>query len=195
MRPGHACSLQLNAHVVLVQFLDRVPIQVQFPGHILDRGLAAAPADKPGEAFGVERVVGQKVETLAFHLAAAPALNAPYLDVQVNARVGTGQVAYPAHLPVVPAGVHLAARPAHRFFERRTRVITRAFGSPKTPVIVSAGRNPRNAYASQRRLRDLREVAIRRACHFRRQLQTEERRYWQRVQPCNAPLFTHTIAR
>lgn len=122
-----------------------MPIPIQFPGHILDRGLAAAPADEPGEAFGVERGVGQKVETLAVHLAAAPALNAPYLDVQVNARVGTGQVAYPAHLPVVPAGVHRAARPAHRFFERRTRVITRAFGSSKTPVIVSAGRNPGNA--------------------------------------------------
>ncbi len=134
LRPGHACSLQLNTHVVLVQFLDCVPIQVQFRGHILDRGLAAAPADEPGEAFGIERVVGQKVETLTFHLAAAPALNAPHLDVQVNARVGIGQVAYPAHLPVVPAGVCPAARPAHRFFERRTRVITRAFGSPKTPA-------------------------------------------------------------
>jgi len=195
LRPGRAGPLQLNAHVLLVQFLDRVPIQVQFPGHILDRGLAAAPADEPGEAFGVERVVGQKVETLAFHLAAAPALNAPHLDVQVHARVGTGQVAYPAHLPVVPAGVHLAASPAHRFFERRTRRITRAFGSPKTPVMVSAGRNPGNAYASQRRLRDVREVAIRRTCQFRRQLQTAERLYWHRVQPCNAPLFTHTIAR
>ncbi|MDI3463155.1 MAG: hypothetical protein OJF50_001976 [Nitrospira sp.] len=78
---------------MFVQFLDRVPIQARFPGHILDRGLAAAPADEPGEALGVQRVVGQKVQTFPLHLAAASALNAPHLDVQIDACVRAGQVA------------------------------------------------------------------------------------------------------
>jgi hypothetical protein len=40
---------------------------------------------------------------------------------------------------------------ADRFFERRLRAMTRAFGSPKTPRTVGSGRNPGNAYASQSR--------------------------------------------
>ena len=142
----------------------------------------------------VERVVGQEVEAFPFHFAAAPAMDAPHFDVQVNARVGAGQVAHPAHFPVVPAGIHFSASATHRFFERRRRVMTRAFGSPKIPLTVSAGRNPGKAYASRRRFR-VREVAIRRACQFHNQMQLAGSLHGCAFQSRHAPFFTHTITR
>jgi hypothetical protein len=55
---------------------------------------------------------------------------------------------------VVLAHLHVTAAPARRFFDRRSSVITRAFGSPKTPRTVGCGRKPGNQYASHsRRLR------------------------------------------
>ncbi len=143
-----------------------MPIQVQFACRILDSGLPATSAHEPGKPLGVERVVGQEIEAFPFHLAAAPAMDAPYFDVQVNARVGTGQVAYSPHLPVVPAGMHFATSATGRFFERRASVMTRACGSPKMPLTVFPGRNPGKAYASKRRFR-VRKVAIRKACQVR----------------------------
>jgi hypothetical protein len=44
--------------------------------------------------------------------------------------------------------VHPTTATAGRFFERRTRVMTRAFGSPKIPRTVGCGRKPGKAYPS-----------------------------------------------
>ena len=62
--------------------------------------------------------------------------------------------------PVVPPRVNSAATAADRFFECRTRVMTRAFGSPNTPRTVGCGRNPSNAYASHSRRCRFVELAI-----------------------------------
>src|SRR5438045_866861 len=105
------------------------------------------------KANGVERIVRQKVEPLPFHLAAVAAIKAPHLQFQKYPRVPTGQIAYMADLAVVPAHLDATTAPAHRFFERRFSVITRAFGSPKIPRTVGSGRKPGNEYVSHSRRR------------------------------------------
>ena len=151
---GVADLRQLRRHVLLLQRLDRVPVKPQFLGHVLDGRAAAASADVPSEALGVERVVGQEVELLPLHGTALPAGDAPHLNVEIHAGVTTRQVAHPAPRAVIPARACLAAGATDCFFTRRFRVMTRAFGSPKTPCTVDAGRKPGNAYASSsRRLR------------------------------------------
>ena len=75
--PRRAGALELGLHVLHLKRLDCVPIKHQFRRHVLDRGVAAAPADIIGEALGVERVVGHKVEPLALHLATAAAVDPP----------------------------------------------------------------------------------------------------------------------
>ena len=142
---------KLRLHVLLFQRLDRIPVQIQFLGNVLDRSLPAAPAHVMRKALGIEGIVREKLQPLAFHFAATAALHAPHLDLQINARVATGQIANAPRAPVVPPGVNSTATAADRFFERRTRVMTRAFGSPNTPRTVGFGRNPSNAYASHSR--------------------------------------------
>jgi hypothetical protein len=82
---------------------------------------------------------------------------------------------------------------AGRFFERRTRVMTRALESPKTPLIASWGRNPGKAYASRRRF-CLREVAMGKACQFYIQRQIAENRYRHSFPSRYTPIFTHTTS-
>ena len=72
-RSRRAGTRELGAHVLLVQRLDRIPVQVQLLGDILDRGAATAPADVVGKPLRVERVVAEKVEPLALHGPAVPA--------------------------------------------------------------------------------------------------------------------------
>ncbi len=176
--------------------LDRVPVQVQFTRHVLYRELSAALADKHRKALRVERVVREEVEPLALHAATAPTAYAPHFDVQVNARIGAGEIAYPAHLAVVPAGVDSSADAAVGFFERRTRVMTRALGSPNTPLIVSCGRNPGNRYASSNRFRfRLRGIAIGNTSRFDERDQTLETPCLQGSRTRYAAISTHTITR
>ena len=52
---GRARFHQLGAHVLLLQRLDRVPVQLEFQGDVLDRCLPAALAHIEGKAFGIER--------------------------------------------------------------------------------------------------------------------------------------------
>src|SRR5262252_4545456 len=107
--------------------------------------------DVVAKALGVERIIGQKVEPLALHLATAAAVEPSHLQFEENARVAARQVAHPADLAVVPTHLDVAATAAGRFFERRLSVITRAFGSPKMPRTVGAGRKPGKQYASHSR--------------------------------------------
>jgi hypothetical protein len=120
-----------------------------------------------GKALGVKRVVGEKLQALALHRAAALALYAPHLEFEVDARIAAGQVARAPRAPVVPASVRPSAAAAERFFERRTRVMTRAFGSPNTPRTVLCGRNAGKAYASHSRRCRFAELAIGKSSQFR----------------------------
>src|SRR4249919_2948634 len=163
-RCGRAGTLELGLHVLLVERLDRVPVQLQFRCHILDRRRPAAPADIIGKALGVEWIVGQKVEALPLHRAATAALDPPHLQFQKYPRIPARQIADPADFAVVPTHLHATAAPARRFFERRFSVIRRAFGSPKMPRTVGSGRKPGNEYVSQSRRRRFDARAIHQSC-------------------------------
>jgi hypothetical protein len=144
---------QLGTHVLLVQLLDGVPIQMQFFGDIADRRAAATAADVKSKSLGVERVVRQELQALTLHLAALTAPDAPHLELQEDPQIAGCKIANAPNFAIVPAEVLSSARPARRFFERRTSVTTRACGSPNTPRRSSTGRKPGNRYASSNRRR------------------------------------------
>jgi hypothetical protein len=152
---------QLRPHVLHLQSLDRLPVKLELLGNILDRGLSTAPPNVVGKALGIEGVVRQKVELFALHVPATLALNATHLEFQGHARIAARQIANTPRASVVPTQAHSTAAPADRFFERRFRVTTRAFGSPNTPRTAGSGRNPANAYASQSRRHRLVDLTIR----------------------------------
>ena len=112
------------------------------------RLLAAAPANEVGEPLGVMQIVGQKIELLAFHLAAKLAKNASHIEFEKDPRVAAGQIADATHCAIVPALVQASTTTAERFFERQVRVMMRALRSPKIPRTVPSGRKPGKAYAS-----------------------------------------------
>src|SRR5438876_10425632 len=154
LRTRRAHALELSFHVLLVQRLDRVPVQRQFLRHVLDRRPSAPPPDKVGKALGIERIVREKLEPFSLHTATPATIDPPYLQFQKYPSVAARKITHPPNFPVVPAHLDMTAAPAARFFERRFSVITRAFGSPKMPCTVGCGRNPGNQYVSQsRRLR------------------------------------------
>ena len=124
----------MPAHVVHFQPLDRLPVLVQFFGHVLDRATATAPT-----------------------------LDAPNLEIEVDAVIGTGQIPDPTGSAVVPRAVRRTALATDRFFPRRTRVMRRARGSPNSPCTRASGRKPGKVYASARR-RCLGDWAIRTSC-------------------------------
>ena len=148
---GLAGARQLRPHVLLLQLLDRVPIELELLGDILDRRLAAAPADEVGKPLCIKRIVSQKREPFPPHLAARPAKGAPDLELKVYARVAARQIAHTPHRAVVPAAMLVSAIGAACFFERRFSLMMRALGSPKIPRTVPSGRKPANAYASHNR--------------------------------------------
>ena len=146
--------------------LGVVPVQLQFRCHILDRRRPAAPANIIGKALGVERIVRQKVEQLALHLAAVTAVEAPHLQFQKNPRVAARQIAHAPYLAIVPAHLGATATATSRFFERRLRRIIRTFGSPNTPCTVCSGRNPGKLYASHSRRRRFAAFVIHLGCQI-----------------------------
>ena len=163
LRSWSARPPELFAHVIHFQPLDRLPIQVQLYGHVLDRTAVATPTHVSREALGVQRVLQQKLQSLGLHAATAPTLDAPHLEVEVDAVIGAGQIPNPTGSAIVPSAVWGAALPADRFFPRRTRVTRRARGSPNSPCTRSSGRKPGKVDASARRRR-LGAWAIRTSC-------------------------------
>jgi hypothetical protein len=100
------------------------------------------------KALGIERIVGQKRQSLALHRATLTALNPTNFDVEYDAKGATRQI---SHLPphtIVEAAMHRPASPTVRFFARRAKVTTRVCGSPKRPRKIAPPRKPGNEYAS-----------------------------------------------
>ena len=124
-----------------------------------ERARTASPYIE-SETLGIKGVVGQERQMLAFHLGTISALHAPHLEFEIDAGIGARQIPNPARAAVVPTRVQATTGSARSFFERRTRVMTRAFGSPKTPRTVCCGRKPGNAYASHSRRCRFAEFAI-----------------------------------
>src|SRR5271165_3092484 len=97
LRTRRASALELRFHVLLVQRLDRVPVQSQFVRHVLDRRLPAASPHIVSKALGVERIVRQKLQPFPFHLAATAALDPPHFQFEKYPSVPARQIAYAAH--------------------------------------------------------------------------------------------------
>ena len=113
--------MELLAHVFDLQCLDRLPVQAEFASYILDRRGPAAPPHVEGEALGLEWVVGQPVQLLLLHGAAAPAGHVQDLELQVYPSVATGEIARVSDLPIVESSLHSPAAPTGCFFPRRRR--------------------------------------------------------------------------
>ena len=107
--------MELLAHVFDLQCLDRLPVQAEFASYILDRRGPAAPPHVEGEALGLEWVVGQPVQLLLLHGAAAPAGHVQDLELQVYPSVATGEIARVSDLPIVESFTALS-RSTHRLF-------------------------------------------------------------------------------
>src|SRR5262245_60258751 len=148
---GRARPAQLLAHVLLVQLLDRLPVQAQFPCDIAQSGRATPPPDKEREAFGIERVGGQPGHLLLLHGPTVRTPHAPDLDLQINPRVATGEVAHSAHLVIVERSHRRPTDPAASFFPRRTSPRRWALGSAKTLRTVVLGRKAGKRYVSTSR--------------------------------------------
>ena len=139
--PGIAGTAEFLPHVLLFQSIDRLAVQMQFLGNILDRGGSATLAHVKGKPLGVERIVGQEGKFLLLHLAAPSAQNTPDLQCEVDARVAAGEVSDQAELAVVEGPVRRTASSANCFFCRRVNRMTRALGSPKIPDTLCSGVN------------------------------------------------------
>ena len=147
--PAGFCKLCM--HMLHFKFLDRMPIQARLLGNILDFCTAAAASNVERKALGIKGVIGQKREMLALHVPTTLAQHASHFELEINAAIGAGKTANQARPAVVATRVRATTVSAGVFFEQRTRVMTRAFGSRKTPRIVCGGGKPRNAYASHSR--------------------------------------------
>ena len=191
--PWRTGTLELGTHVLLVQFLDAVPVEVQLLRDVLDGFLRAAPPHVVGEAPRVERAVGQEAEPLGLHRLAAAAIHPPQFELEIDAVGTAGQIAHPPRPAVVPPGVNSPAAATGRFFERRTSLTTRACGSPKIPRTGSWGRKPGNRYASSRRFRRV-EVGIGKSCQIWRPPQMRETQYRTGSQHDSRANLTHTFS-
>ena len=169
-RPGswRAGALDLGAHVLHLQKLDRVPVELQLLRDVTDRSLPAAAPDIQRKALGEARIVRQEIQLLALHGGAGAARHAPHLEFQDNAEPDARQVANPPHPPVVPPCLPLTAAIADGFFERRSSLTTRTSGSPNTPRTVACARKPANEYPSDRRCCQLPSCAMLHHAGFRR---------------------------
>ena len=119
--------------------------------------------DVAGKALGMQRVLQQKLQPLALHAAAPAAVDAPHLQIEVNAILA--HRADPA--PVVAGGrtspnalSHTFRRP---FFSPPYQTDKPRVRITKDPVDGMRGRKPGNRYASATR-RGLRALGIRPSC-------------------------------
>ena len=151
-RPRNRAPSELLLHVLLVQGLHRMPIQLQLFRDILHRHPPTLPPHIDPKPLRVKGIVRKPTHLLLLHFPTLPALDSPHHYLQIDPGVSTGQVPYPTHLLVVIASVNRAATPTYRFFCVRSSWITLARGSPNTPRISALGRYPGNRYTSNNRL-------------------------------------------
>ena len=170
LRRRCARSTQLLLHVLRVEGLDRLLVQPGFLGHILDRHGPAALPHEEGETLAKEQIIRKPVQGFLLHHAGLFTIDAINLHLQVDAHLSAWKIANSAYLPVVPGALDMPADATGRFFPRRHRWMTRAFGSLKIPYTVGVGRKPGKRSVSHRR----RCVCIRPSCQISRPRRTLE---------------------
>jgi len=107
---------ELLSHVLLLQLLDRVPVETSLLRHILNRHRPAPSPYKERESLRVKRIVGEPIEFLLPHLPAPQAEDASNLQFQIDPRIPARQVSNTPGLPVVEAPMSSPTRTAPRFF-------------------------------------------------------------------------------
>src|ERR1700687_318001 len=107
---------QLFPHVLLLQFLDRFPMQPELAGDIRDRRGPAPPPDQPRKAFGIKGIIRQPSQSFAFHLAATLAGYPTQEHLHIDAVLTTRQVSNQAKLLIVKAAVPKPTNSTGRFF-------------------------------------------------------------------------------
>ncbi|MFZ1548508.1 MAG: hypothetical protein WAT12_15665 [Candidatus Nitrotoga sp.] len=95
-------TFQLRGHILLVQFFDGVPVQVQLAGNVRHGAAATSPAYVPGKAFGIEGGFCQKVEPFSFHFSTMTAKYSSNLDLQIDACVATRVISNSSKPFVIP---------------------------------------------------------------------------------------------
>jgi len=113
------CPSQLLPHVLLLELLHRVPVEMQLLSDVLDRRGTTTTAHIEGEPPRVERVVGEEWQPLSLHFPALNALDPSYVDFQEHSRVPAREIPDPPARPVVEDSMPAATAAARRFFERR----------------------------------------------------------------------------
>src|SRR5438309_3057171 len=186
---------ELRLHVLLVQILDRMPIQLELLGHILDGRRATPSPHIVSKALGVKRIVRQKLQPLALHFATASTKHPANFQFQVYPRIAARQIPKLTNSAVVPTLLHAPAVATGSFFERRTRLTMRALGSPKTPRTVAVGRNPESAYASHNRRARFFAVAMETPCLFSHYSQRLHSQFPCGFEPFLLLKSTHSITR
>jgi hypothetical protein len=153
---GSRCTspLELGLHVLLVQCLDRIPVQMHLFGNFLDARRATAPTHVVRKALCIERIVGQQRQPLTLHRRTRLASNPAYFHVQVNPEGSAGQIPYLPTASVIEAAMGRPAGAAARLFARRDSSTIRTSGSPKRPRTVALARKPGKQYPSTSRRRE-----------------------------------------
>src|SRR5207253_4591414 len=82
-----ACLRQLRAHVLLLEGLDRIPVELQFLRQVLDRRRTTTPTYVMGKAFGIERVVGQELQPRGHPVCRPPPDKAQKVQCDTNPRL------------------------------------------------------------------------------------------------------------
>ena len=165
-RRGSSHPAHLLAHILLVQLLDRLPIQPQFFGHRLDRAVSASSAHVKSKPLGVKRIVRQPIQTLAFHSPALWTSHPTHLQLQVDLQLATRQIARHPRSSIVETAVATPTLTTDCFFRRRRRGRSRTLGSPNIPCTSASGTKPGNRYASRNwrlifRMRSSKQVSVR----------------------------------
>jgi len=115
---------QLFAHVDLVEFIDGMAIEMHPPRHVLGRHRVAKPADLHRKPQGVLRVRRQKGLRFVPHPGGF-AVHPCHPKIEIEVPIPASEIACPPPTRVVNAAARIAAAAAHRFFERRSSVITK----------------------------------------------------------------------
>jgi len=135
---------QPGPQVLGVQVLDRVLVQVQQLGHGLVRQVPTQGAYVVGKPLGIARILRQPIQPLHLYPLTARAGHAPLLERQIEAPAGGISIPHSARRAVIEGAVPRPTARAHGRFFRRTRVTSRAWGSPKIPCSRLRARNPGN---------------------------------------------------
>jgi hypothetical protein len=146
-----AGTRQLRPHILFIEFLNGIPIEVELPGYVLDRRLAAAPANKVREPLGEARVVGEKVEALAFHFVTTPAKNASHFQLEKYPGVAARRITHATDRAIIPTVVRASDNHRTEFFEHQRSLMMRALGRRRSrtpsPPVESLGMRMRPATA------------------------------------------------